>query len=632
MKKSTDKNAKLRATVFAEALKATDAEDFKVCIKDMEKLAETDPESAKIVASAIRAKQIPAMARNAGLNEELIQRLLSPLGNQDKAIDFAKKKETEESEESPFEKKFENEESEEEPEEIIEPGNDLEEMDENPETDELSNGFGEENDEGETATINIEVPMEMVDEVKEGLETFFAEKFGIPSEKETEFDTPQGEAEIETELPKANPLEEMGREKSEDPIRSEEMGKEALERETSASVDDSDIKTALAKRKAYREALLTKIAENDDETEPKDIGLGKDTDSNHQSPGGSEGKRDTIKPKDIGLGKDTSFNGTPFKFQAEVNEGEVQYPKMTLEGSAGNSLYDDPGYAKIPIPTKNPESLQLKDSYEKFTFSGGDDGSLDFTADFEAMNEIPSAGETASDKLFEVPTQISLPKNKTTVAKKVVCSGCDNPEGKEVEAVECNDCHGRLTLCGACQDEGYCPSCVANYKLVETTNECEKEVEAVEEGPTFQLPEPTPSQPVDKYVGDVQEKSGKPPVIQQAEVFQARIATAYKVATQLALAEIIMPDEIDDQVKLWMDDGLSAKAMKTQGALMLRSASNAAQRIAAASQTKNVRTASKSVSTNPSFVGGTSTNLSSIQDMQEALTDILMKPYRELAE
>ena len=621
----TLKDQKQREAVFAAELRATDAEDMQKCLSDMQKLAELDADAARIVTSAIRSKQIPAMGKRAGMDEEFIKQLISPLG-QEKAVGFADKDEEPEKETPDFgnaEEEVEDEGTESNPEEEDIMGTDDTNTEDTPEQ-----SFIPENDESEaidgdesTATISVEVPADMVDEVKSAIEQFLSETFG---EQEPEgFESQFGDAELggDTEEPVAEEVGQTEPEEIED-TRSEDMDKEASKKSTKAVTAMSP--EELAQRKAARQNMLTRIA-----------------------------SEDNIKPKDIGLGKDTSFGGKAYQYSEQAQpEGEIDYPKMTMQSSEGNSLKGDPGYASIPIPTKNPENLQLKDSYTQFSFSGGDDGTLDFSADFDEMNKIPSAGETAGDDLYEIPTQQEQRKRNTTVAKVVTCQGCDNPRQAEVETVECSDCNKRLCLCSDCLDEEYCPSCAATRTACENCNNTEatpdRVIKVKTEQPTEEVlgqagsnTEPTlqTTLPAVQNLGQRDNQSdqvkqlAKDPsqivIDRNSEVFQARLKTAYAVATQLALAKIIEGNEVDDQVNLWINDGLSAKAMKTQGALMLRSASNASERIAAtAAQRTNVRTASvNSVSTNPSFVSTTPSN--SMGDLQEALHSIFMERYAE---
>ena len=77
-----------------------------------------------------------------------------------------------------------------------------------------------------------------------------------------------------------------------------------------------------------------------------------------------------------------------------------------------------------------------------------------------------------------------------------------------------------------------------------------------------------------------------------------------------------------------MADGLSPATMVSQGKLMLKSASSAAERVASSyADNRNVRTAN--VSVNPvAFAANTQTN-NAPNDLREALRSILMPKYED---
>ena len=110
----------------------------------------------------------------------------------------------------------------------------------------------------------------------------------------------------------------------------------------------------------------------------------------------------------------------------------------------------------------------------------------------------------------------------------------------------------------------------------------------------------------------------------EAEVFRSRLKTAYGVSTKLCLAGLISPEEVEANVDLWLNDGLTVKAMLASGAQMLRMSQTAEQRVASAHAESNVRTAG--VANIPGF-SGTTSNVSS--DLQQALKSIFSKPELE---
>jgi hypothetical protein len=80
-------------------------------------------------------------------------------------------------------------------------------------------------------------------------------------------------------------------------------------------------------------------------------------------------------------------------------------------------------------------------------------------------------------------------------------------------------------------------------------------------------------------------------------------------------------------VDLWMNDGMSVKAMLASGTQMLRMSQSAEQRVATAHVEKNLRTAStQGVANIPGYAGSTS-NVSS--DLQQALKTIFMERFQD---
>lgn len=556
------REARIKAAVFAAELEATDKQELEECAKDMQKLAELDEDSARIVAAAVRAKTLPNLARQAGLEEEEIERIMKPLHEKPMTADFAKEEETKDPEEEIEEGK------------VDETENPFEKDEESPKED--IEEASEVNDEEPMAQITIELPASKVQQVEELLQTlqpdFGGESFADGSEAEVLETEPDADDMGSEELPEA---------------KEEEM------LETVAQRSNEMDKKTLAERKAQREAILAKAMartaaeENTDDQERK--------------------------PKDIGLGKDTSFNGKQYQFDKDAQyDQEEEYPKMTMQNSEGNSLKDNPGYNDIPVPTENPDNLGLKDSYKATKFEGSapvdgfDAGSeatgMNFDVEFDKLDVVPSAGEGKVTQKFEVPTQLEQRKHKTTVAERVVeCEGCNNPKGKPVHECNCEECGTRVAICEDCETEDHCPACAA--KTAKKEKESDIELEIPEEKIKPELTSEDNSA----------EKSAK-----EAEVYKARLKTAYAVSTQWALAGLITPDEVDDNVDLWMRDNYSVKAMKTNGAILLRTASKAENRVKTAKTEKPTGRQVTAVSTNPSFVTSSVAN-PAVDDLKQVL-------------
>jgi hypothetical protein len=144
------------------------------------------------------------------------------------------------------------------------------------------------------------------------------------------------------------------------------------------------------------------------------------------------------------------------------------------------------------------------------------------------------------------------------------------------------------------------------------------------EGEDCKCGEPGCKKCSEKMVEQATWKEMEETAAKEAEVFRSRLKTAYGVSTKLCLAGLISPDEVEANVDLWLNDGLTVKAMLASGAQMLRMSQTAEQRVASAHAETSIRTAG--VASIPGFSGSTS-NVSS--DLQQALKSIFSKPEFE---
>lgn len=609
---STHREAVLKSMKLAEfrdILSATDAADMEICVNDLIKNAGLNPTEARVVAAAYRSEALPKIAQEMGLDKEDAEGVMGLHGGFKKTTDFAKDKPKDDDKEKDEDGILPSDESIED--EIAEHGHipsaEEEELEgETPEMhspeveeaiedkgampeDDLNNDVSEVNeDNGETALIQIEVPASEIDAVQRLLDEHFGsgldakEDDALPIKEES---FPIEDAELAEPAP-ATPLNNIPTE-----------------------VESMDAKQLLA-RKKERAAILastnTRTVTAEDET----------------------------KPRDIGLGKDTSQGGKSFQYAGEAQyKGEDNRPTATKQNSEGNSLREqNPTFKKQPIPTNNADNLQLKSGYEVVKKEGGGDGSLEYAVDFDSLDTIPSSSPDRIDG-YSVPTQMPqvVGPRKTTVAERIVeCSGCNNPNTKTINKAQCQDCKTVIAICEDCENEGYCPVCAGTTvgKTVEAESGLTIEIDAKKE--TEEAKGTNPSVKQENGDGfarkphEDDESSRK-----SMNLFQARMKTAYSVSYRLALAGVIDAEEVDQNVDMWLNDGLSPATMVSQGKMMLKSASSAAERVASRySENRNVRTAS--VSCNPgAFITANSQTNTAPNDLREALQSILMPKYED---
>ena len=369
LKKNAINQQRLAALRLAE-LQMTDQEDYENCVSDMIRSASLEESEATVVASAIRSKYLPALAREAGMDEMVVNKMVNLEDGAEETADFANEDEEDDKMELHH---FDDEDDEEE--------------DLNTDEDEV--------EDDETATFEIEVPADMVDAARKAVQEALDNLLGEDMDVE------------DSEMEDMDDMDDMDDDSDADVDESEEDSEPKMH--TSNGVNKMT-KQALAARRAEREAILKKIA-SEEEQYPASAG---------------------------------------FKYNEDMVNmpGEMDYPSMTLDASEGNSLKEqNPSFADLKVPTNNPGSLQFPDVTKPTKFEGSGDGSLEYTVDWNSL-ENPSEG-LEDVNLFEVPTQMPSMPHKTTVAMEmkhaVKCTTCGH-ESMMTEA-EMND---DATVCENC--------------------------------------------------------------------------------------------------------------------------------------------------------------------------------------
>lgn len=308
-----------------------------------------------------------------------------------------------------------------------------------------------------------------------------------------------------------------------------------------------------------------------------------------------------------------------FEYAADAQySNEGKFDKMTMQSSEGNSLRDqNPTFAKQDVPTLNPEHLGLKNELNAVKKDGNVEDSAMYEANFDLFSGTPSQG-VAEFGNFELPTQTeNLSRTNVVVASDL----SDEDQAEEflynelkTAGVE-EDVISNLTFAEGLdlyrQINASKIDTLAKMANIENISIAEDEDE--DEDKDME----------DKATVDAKWES----MAKEAEVFRARLKTAYGVSTKLCLAGLISADEVEANVDLWLNDGLTVKAMLASGAQMLRVSQSAEQRVVSAHAEKTLRTASaQGVATIPGYAGSTN-NVST--DLQQALKNIFSKPEFE---
>jgi len=440
---------------------------------------------------------------------------------------------------------------------------DTEELDGDDDSMEMDEDASEVEDDN-IATFEIEVPADMVDAAQKAVQEALDKVLGGQDSDDEEVHFNDDEMDDESD-------DEMEDDSEEQKMHTASRGEKVMNRQS------------LAARRAEREQILKRFASDEEHVEVS----------------------------------------ASFTHSEELNQypGEMAYPKMKLQGE--NSMKNEnPVFEKTKVPTMNPGNLQLADSMDVTKFDGGatDEyvvkwGKLDGT--------VPSNGE-ADLELFEVPSEMDLPANKTTRAAGKNCECCGATAERLAEkntkthSVTCDDCKTAMTVCGKCVDaDADCPHCT---RKAEKKDEMEKKAADVPTNPTGDI-----------NVGDISTTGNAVKTLDtvgkalvdgveniKASVENARIKAAYSCSTKLALAGIINSNEVDQYADQMLNDNLRADAMIRQTQLLLRSAQTSAERLASAAAEKlNVRTASSmGISTSPALSGSAN---SAALDIQSAL-------------
>ena len=363
-KNSNKANQGRFAAMRLAEINATDKEDLLNCASDMEKTASLDTNEAVVVAKAIRAKYLPNIARQAGLNVSNLD-----LDHGKETVDFA----NDESDDEEDDMEFHHFESDEDSEDVNDDDMSNEDMDDEDEVE----------DSDDVATFEIEVPADMVDQAQKAVQQALDNLLGgddVSDEDDdediTHFNDDEDDMDSEDELENDEDNETQFIKKSKE-VR-------------------SMTKQALAERKAQREALLRRA------------------------------EREEILKKIASEEETYPAASASFKYNEDMVDmtGEVEYPSMTMQSSEGNSLKEqNPTWAEQKVPTMNPGSLEFPSVTKPSKFEGSGDGSLEYTVDWEEL-ENPSEGLEDVDHP-QIPTQMPSMPHKTT---KTVAASKDDHE------------------------------------------------------------------------------------------------------------------------------------------------------------------------------------------------------------
>lgn len=311
--------SRLAAMKIAE-IHETDREDMEICVSDMQKFASLDSDEARVVASAIRAKYLPVIAREAGIDDSKFFNL----DEESETVDFADEKDEDMDEDMDDEDHDMDDD--------MEDDEDMEDddMSDDDDVDLFDDEDEVEDEDDDVATFEIEVPADKLEAAQQAVHQALQSVLGEDSEIDFE--------------------EDMD---SEDDIDSDEDTESAMHK-LSHEVNKMT-KQTLAERRAYRENILKKIA-SEEEVYPSAEGV--------KTKAGNKGETDYPVMKLDGENSLKSENPTFVKTKVPTNNPDcLQTPgsveAVKFEGGSGDLEVTVDWECIEEVPSEGGEKMEM---------------------------------------------------------------------------------------------------------------------------------------------------------------------------------------------------------------------------------------------------------------------------------
>jgi len=581
---------KIKKAMKIHEIVSSDKESFAECKTDLMKRISMDESEAEDVASSIRDMFLPKLMKSEGLEED------------DMPEDFIGKMTDDD----------DNFEEDEEMDEHVEEDED-EDFDFSEDDEEHEDEFNADEDEvdaDEIATLHITVPADKIREVEKALETVLGDSDAMSEAKAIGHEeNKQGDKNMNKEIEARKALrktilaamaddeevEHVSRKEGFDHAASEQYDEEGFYDTVKGSITDPEFDTL-----DYAKNKIPNFTDLVDGLKP-DLGL-------HES-------LETFK-----------FDGAPH----DVADYELNFNPFEIPSQGDENLYHNleiPSEGKLPLKrTVNSSTLGEFDAdaaEEALAFAlktaGVEDEDLGKLTYAEALT-LFKAIKTAEAKEREHYTEDGVMDEKNgfvqnhpkAMDKKAVTEDelREHAGTKEIDPEKDHERKGPKELYSSTDDQ-YASML---RKLMKGASEHDKKHEDKEAGVMIEDPE------ADVVVSKKEHaKDHKKEMEKEAELFKARLKTAYAMSTKLATAGLLPTEELDAYAEGMISDGLTVTAMIRQTKLMLNSAAANVERLA--SSNKATRTASTGISFNPS-VRGASADLSGVSEIQNALKNI----------
>jgi len=369
--------SRLAAMKIAE-IHETDKEDMENCVADMQKFASLEGDEARVVASAIRAKYLPVIAREAGIEDSKFFNL----DEESETVDFANEKDDDMDEDMDDEDHDMDDD--------MEDDKDMEDddMSDDDDVDLFDDEDEVEDQDDDVATFEIEVPADKLEAAQKAVHEALQSVLGEDSDIDFE--------------------EDMD---SEDDMHSDEDTESAMHK-LSHEVNRMT-KQTLAQRRAYRENILKKIA-SEEEVYPSAEGV--------KTKAGNKGETDYPVMKLDGENSLKSQNPTFVKSKVPTNNADcLQTPSaveaIKFEGGPGDLEVTVDWECMEEVPSEGGEKMEM--------FAVPTDMPMKHKTTLASMEKsCECCGYTKSEKTAGSGVDVHAVKCAQCKTKMAVCDKC----------------------------------------------------------------------------------------------------------------------------------------------------------------------------------------------------------------
>lgn len=560
------KNQKRKAMVIHNII-ASDKKEFKECKSDLMNKLAMDDESATDIASAIRDMFLPKLMDDEGVSESDMPEGFLGGDLTDEDEDFSN---------DTLEVK--NEDSEEDDESMEEGIQDEDALIDD-----------EEVDDNELATIHITVPTGLIRDVEKALETVLGDTDAISKDHAIDHNN----EDIGENIDMDKTLE----------------AKQALRKVVLAAMEDDEVQS-VSRKEGFEHSKSEQVREED----TYDTFKGSISDPDTKSLDYTENKIPTFKDVITNLGLDesltfTKFDGTP----EDTDEFSLEFDPFEVPSQGNEELY-----GKMEIPSEltldrkrvvNSSIAELGNfdtsaAEEVLAFalksSGVEDDDLGKLSYAEAL-ELYKAIKTASDREHYSKDGV-MPETQNNPREAVTEKEVREHSNPEADPESDHERSGK-ELYSSTDDE----YTAMLRKLMKVSEDKEAALEV------------TTPEGVKVETSKSNKEEAKAMMDKEAELYKARVKTAYSMTGQLVAAGILPADNQDVYAESMLNDNLSTTAMIRQTKLMLNSAVSNAERFSASKG--NTRTASTGIAFNPSVRTEADLNMGALE-IQNALRNI----------